>query len=190
MVDPEQAMIALMMQGDTCMRADAPSVLGLVIGLVCAASMLCRPPSRFVSVKDCVLRCNLFCLPFCACLRGSVPPSWSVRQRGFAAEVEVLGECTETTEPSATRLVLRRLAKLLRVVRKRCLCVLFRPAKHEINKAKSTRRSVGKFTAVVSFAAPCSGIENRCNPIRHTLPIVHFQEDRAAQIKLVPDCQL
>ena len=113
-----------------------------------------------------------------------------MRQRGFAAEVEVLGECTETTEPSATRLVLRRLAKLLRVVRKRCLCVLFRPAKHEINKAKSTRRSVGKFTAVVSFAAPCSGSENRCNPIRHTLPIVHFQEDRAAQIKLVPDCQL
>ena len=89
MVDPEQAMIALMMQGDTCMRADAPSVLGLVIGLVCAASMLCRPPSRFVSVKDCVLRCNLFCLP--SCLPACLPACLSVPV--FVAVSRPLGLC-------------------------------------------------------------------------------------------------
>ena len=33
MLDPEQAMIARMMAGQECAPADAPSVLGLVIGL-------------------------------------------------------------------------------------------------------------------------------------------------------------
>jgi hypothetical protein len=66
MVDPEQAMIVLMMQGDTCSRADAPSVLGLVIDLIgLPPASPCRPHSRFVSEKDCILLRSLFCLPSC-----------------------------------------------------------------------------------------------------------------------------
>lgn len=102
-----------MMQGDTCRRADAPSVLGLVIGLIgLPPASLCRPHSRIVSKRQQEERsllskmlrsplssllpaflaaCLPGCLPFCACPRGSGPSSWSVRLRGFAAEVQVLG---------------------------------------------------------------------------------------------------
>lgn len=78
MLDPEQVMIAQMMAGQECAPADAPSVLGLVIGLrppaVPTPLLLCPHPGGLRCLAGCLLDACVrlgfqVCVPSCSSSR-------------------------------------------------------------------------------------------------------------------------